>query len=300
MRGRARSAVGSPAGRPAVDAGGFVRVRPADAADGDAECTCAAEGDGRALAAARRARALAWLCDLVAGPAPSPCAVKLCGLTRESDADAAVAAGADLLGFVCDVPTSRRSVTPARLAELCAHARRVACTGVAPTVGGEACLPHPPWCVGVFVDEPVERLVGLLAGGGGPDLVQLHGHEDAAYIAGLRAGLARAGCGQVGVIQAFRVRCTQDVAQANASVADLVLLDAGAGCGETFDWSLAAHCTRAFALAGGLTPSNLAQAVRQVRPWCVDMSSGVETGGVKDSDKMVAAVRAVRAAGREE
>ena len=231
----------------------------------------------------RLRRARAWLCALASVAAPRVPAVKLCGLTRAADVDAALTAGADMLGFVTDVPGSRRSVSAERLAELCArtHAAGAGVTG--------------PWCAGVFVDEPPERLAELLtcADSAGPDLVQLHGHEDAAYVVELRRLLAREGA-EVGVIQAFRICTASDVARANASSADMVLLDAGAGCGETFDWRLARLCTRPFFLAGGLAPENLREAAAQVRPWGVDMSSGIETGGAKDPQKMTAAVRAVR------
>ncbi len=234
----------------------------------------------------RRAQACAWLRGLAQAPVLQAPAVKLCGLSCERDVDAALEAGADLLGFVSDVSASRRSVGPARLAELCVrvHAR---------ASGSPA---GPPWCVGVFVDEPIAPLVALLAQGPdapGPDLVQLHGHEDAAYIAELRRALGAVG-EDVGIIQAFRIHEPADVARANASAADMVLLDAGAGCGQSFDWSLARLCTRPFFLAGGLCHGNLAQAAAQVRPWGVDTSSGIETDGKKDPMKMKAAVHAVR------
>ena len=234
----------------------------------------------------RRAQARAWLRALAGHLAPQAPAVKLCGLTCERDVDAALEAGADLLGFVSDVPASRRSVGPARLAELCARVH--ACASGSPA--------GPPWCVGVFVDEPVARLFALLGQGPdavGPDIVQLHGHEDDAYIAELRRALGAVG-EDVGIVQAFRIREPADVARANASAADMVLLDAGAGCGRAFDWSLAWLCTRPFFLAGGLGPCNLAQAAAQARPWGVDMSSGIETDGKKDSIKMKAVVRAAR------
>ena len=277
---------------------------PLGAAESDESSSLAAENDARA----RRVQARSWLRRLASEPSPAVPAVKLCGLTCEADVEAALGAGADLLGFVTEVPRSRRSLAPHRLLELCAAARVQKEARVVDAAGAvdsraaglhAACAqlrpaPCPPWSVAVCVDMPSALLAELLCAPDGPDMVQLHGHEDALYIAELRSRLAAAGS-DAGIIQAFRVHDKDDIAQANASAADFVLLDAGAGCGKAFDWSLARLCTRPFFLAGGLGPDNLARAVAQVRPWGVDMSSGIETNGMKDPSKMRAAVRRAHA-----
>lgn len=200
--------------------------------------------------------------------------IKLCGLSRPDDVAAANAVRPDYVGFVIDCPRSRRSVGLPLLRALAA--------GVGEGIGR----------VGVVVDQPVDVVAGLLREGA-IDVAQLHGHEDDGYIAALRAS-----CDAV-VWQAFRVRGSADVERALASVADMVLLDAGQGSGTTFDWSLVEGfgARRPFVLAGGLAPDNVARAIRELRPWGVDMSSGIETAGVKDPAKMAAAVAAVRALG---
>ena len=204
---------------------------------------------------------------------PDTCRIKCCGMFREEDIAAVNAARPDMVGFVVDFPRSHRSVTPERLAAL------------APLVDEGICR------VGVFVDEPVET-VAALAGEGLIDVAQLHGHEDEAYIAQLRAAAPA-----LKVIQAFKVRSAEDVARAEASSADMVLLDNGQGTGERFDWTLVRSVTRPFMLAGGLTPENVGEAITAVHPWGVDLSSGLETGRLKDAEKIAAAVRAVRSLG---
>ncbi len=203
--------------------------------------------------------------------------VKLCGMHRPEDVAAANAAGPDLVGFVVDFPRSHRSVPVAVLPALTA--------GVAPAIAR----------VGVFVDEAPAVVAGLVASEA-IDACQLHGHEDEAYLAGLRAELARAGVAKAPVIQAFRVRERADVERAEASSADVILLDNGQGTGERFDWSLVTHVARPFILAGGLDPTNVTEAIVVTHPLGVDMSSGVETDGIKDEIKMRAAVAAVRSA----
>ncbi|WEV69197.1 phosphoribosylanthranilate isomerase [Bifidobacterium sp. ESL0775] len=205
--------------------------------------------------------------------------VKLCGLKREQDMDAALAAGSDAVGFIIDFPKSHRSITPERVAELVKYMKAQAAeTGV-----------NPPAAVGVFVDQPAER-VAEIASDADLDVIQLHGHEDEDYLADLR------GLVTLPIMQAFKVREALDVAQAIESSADMVLLDAGAGDGRTFDWSLVRDVNRPFMLAGGLTPDNVAEAILATHPFGVDMSSGVETDRLKDPDKMFAAVKAVREA----
>ena len=203
--------------------------------------------------------------------------VKLCGMHRPEDVAAANAAGPDLVGFVVDFPRSHRSVPVAVLPALTA--------GVDPAIAR----------VGVFVDEAPAVVAGLVASEA-IDACQLHGHEDEAYLAGLRAELARAGVANAPVIQAFRVRERADVERAEASSADVILLDNGQGTGERFDWSLVTHVARPFILAGGLDPTNVTEAIVVAHPLGVDMSSGVETDGIKDEIKMRAAVAAVRSA----
>lgn len=197
--------------------------------------------------------------------------VKICGLRRPQDVEAANEARPDYVGFVVDFPRSRRNVPTSELASLSRLVR--------PEIRR----------VGVFVDEPVEAIARLFESGA-IDVAQLHGSEDGEYLSRLRAT-----CG-VPVIQAFRMKGAEDVERTMASSADLVLLDNGQGTGHTFDWSLARDVRRPFMLAGGLGPKNVAQAIRAVHPWGVDMSGGVETEGTKDPIKMRAAVVAAKGA----
>lgn len=197
--------------------------------------------------------------------------IKLCGMFRDEDIAAVNAVRPDQVGFVVNFPRSHRSLGRERLARLSSQVD----AGIAR--------------VAVVVDRP-PREIAELAAQGLVDIAQLHGHEDEDYLAELR-GL----CG-LPLWQAFRVRSGADVERALRSSADLVLLDAGQGSGETFDWGLVEGfgARRPFVLAGGLTPDNVATAVVALRPWGVDMSSGIETDRVKDPAKMAAAVAAVR------
>ena len=208
--------------------------------------------------------------------APALPRVKLCGMFRDEDIDAVLASAPDMCGFIVDYPRSHRSVSPERLREL---SGRLAGSGVTR--------------VGVFVDADPHLIEGLVADGT-LDAVQLHGHEGEDYVRALASRLA----GRAAVIQAFRVRGAEDVARAESSPADLVLLDGGRGEGKAFDWSLVRSVRRDFLLAGGLGPDNVAEAIRAVRPWGVDMSSDIETDKRKDPEKMAAAVAAVRGADR--
>ena len=197
--------------------------------------------------------------------------VKLCGMSRAEDVAATNAVSPDLCGFVCLFPRSHRNV---RAEELPALASQVA-DHVLTTM--------------VIVDQPPELAVRI-ADVAGIDVIQLHGHEDATYVRALRAAFDGP------IVQAFRIRAATDVERALASPADMVLLDAGQGSGVTFDWSLVEGLgtRRPYILAGGLTPENVREAISELRPWGVDMSSGIETDGRKDPKKMAAAVAAVR------
>ncbi len=196
--------------------------------------------------------------------------IKICGLSRPQDVEAVNQAGPDWCGFVIDVPGSRRSISVEQLAILRSKLR--------PEV-----LP-----VGVFVDSPPE-LVTQLLNCGMIAAAQLHGGEDEAYVRHLRA-LAPG----KEIWRAFPVRGPADLERAANFPADRILLDSGQGTGRTFDWSLLKNFPRPYLLAGGLNPGNLKDAIRTLRPFGVDLSSGVETDGTKDSDKIQAAVAAVR------
>ena len=201
--------------------------------------------------------------------------VKVCGITTEEDALLAVALGADALGFVF-APGSPRQLRPAAARDI-----------VSRLPVGEVLT------VGVFRDERPEQVVEIVNGVGLKG-AQLHGREPGSEVRYIRE---RVGL----VIQGFTAG---DPAIASADrVADLVLIDSPeAGSGKVFDWSLAEGAPGGvrLVLAGGLTPDNVADAIEQVRPWGVDVSSGVETtpgSGRKDPRKLRRFVEAAKAAG---
>ena len=194
--------------------------------------------------------------------------VKMCGLTRAEDIAAVNVLQPEYIGFVF-VSKSKRYITKQQAASLR--------TRVDKTIK----------VVGVFVDEDV-KVVAEYLNCGIIDLAQLHGQEDDAYIARLRAVTDKP------VIKAFRVRTIEDIQKAQNSPADMILLDAGAGDGKTFDWSLVRTVTRPYFLAGGLAPDNAGQAIAALQPFALDVSSGIETDGHKDKNKMAAFMAAVR------
>lgn len=199
--------------------------------------------------------------------------VKICGLTRPGDVEAAVAAGADAVGLVFH-PASPRFVTVDQAAELC----RV--------------LPPFVAAVGLFVDAPGQRIRAVLDRV--PlDLIQFHGEEPP----DLCASFGRRW------IKAIRMRPGLDLtAQAGVySGAAGLLLDAfdpvlAGGTGKTFDWGCIPDALGSpLVLAGGLTPDNVAEAIRRVRPFAVDVSGGVESAkGIKDPAKISAFMTGVR------
>lgn len=200
--------------------------------------------------------------------------IKICGLTREADVDAAVAAGADAIGFVF-YPPSPRYVTPERAAEL---ARRV-----------------PPFVdvVGLFVNATAEE-IGATCASVPLNLLQFHGDETPAFCRSFARPWLRAA----------RVRPGLDLVEFARSYSDArgLLLDAFVegygGGGHVFDWTLIPPGLPGhLVLSGGLHADNVGDAIRRVRPVAVDVSSGVEAGkGIKDHDKIAAFVAAVRAA----
>ncbi len=207
--------------------------------------------------------------------------VKICGIREVRHARAAAEAGADMVGFV--FAESRRCVTPEQAHEIATapYARR-------------------PRFVGVFVNEdPAE--VARLAAEVRLDLVQLSGNESPAYCAELRLPYLK-------VLHVRDEMPAREIAQAAAlypGAAAIVLDTAGAaganrwgGTGMAIDAALAAEAVRLIdrpvMLAGGLRPETVAQAIRAVRPWAVDVSSGVEVDGVKDEARIAAFVSAAK------
>lgn len=123
------------------------------------------------------------------------------------------------------------------------------------------------------------------------DLAQLHGNEDETYLKNLRLLTAKP------IIQAFRIRSQKDILHAKESRADYILLDSGAGSGQTFDWTLLENINRPYFLAGGLGIDNIGAAMKRLNPYAVDVSSGIETDGVKDKSKMATFAALARAGG---
>jgi phosphoribosylanthranilate isomerase len=200
--------------------------------------------------------------------------IKICGLTRAEDVDAAVHAGADAIGFVF-YPPSPRLLNADQAAALAVIV--------------------PPFVsrVGLFVNES-ENTVRKVLAGVDLDLLQFHGEEDEAY------------CRSFGrpYIKAARVRAELDLVKFAAnypSAAGLLLdafVDGYGGEGKSFDWSVIPEkMPLPVILSGGLNAGNVAEAVQRVRPWAIDVSSGVESSkGIKDAAKIAAFVAAVNRA----
>lgn len=192
--------------------------------------------------------------------------VKICGITNLEDARQAVTAGADALGFVF-YPGSPRAVSVEQVREIVAE------------------LPPLVTLVGLFVNEQPEEIERIVAACS-LQLAQLHGDEPPELLQQLRCP----------AFKALRVKDGASVAGHAAYAGPALLLDAWSperfgGTGESFDWQLAAGVAleRPLILAGGLTPLNVAEAVRRVRPYAVDVSSGVEASPGKKNPELVRA-----------
>ncbi|MFA5515135.1 MAG: phosphoribosylanthranilate isomerase [Desulfuromonadales bacterium] len=201
--------------------------------------------------------------------------VKICGITNNEDAQHATASGADALGFVF-YGKSPRNINPA--------AARSIIDGLPPFVT----------TVGLFVNEDPAR-IREIADFCGLDVLQLHGDENPAACA----------FPPLRVVKAMRIKDAESLADHERFTVSALLLDAWVagsygGTGETFNWQLAAAVARQrpVILAGGLTPANIAEAVRAVRPYGVDVSSGVElTHGKKDPEKVAGFIHNAKNAG---
>ena len=198
--------------------------------------------------------------------------VKICGMTQLKDALFAVEQGVDAVGFIF-YKKSPRAVTMKTVREIITK------------------LPPLVDTVGVFVNESAERL-NKIADYCGLDLVQLHGEESPAFCRKIHRR----------VIKAFRVKDLQSIKQLEKFPVSGFLLDTFSddlhgGTGKTFDWNLALPAKKMgpVILAGGLTPRNILQAVRQVSPYGVDVCSGVEKSpGIKDLEKVRAFLKNIR------
>lgn len=198
--------------------------------------------------------------------------IKICGLRREEDVSYVNECLPDYVGFV--FAQGKRTVTKETAAKL----RQL----LAPSIAA----------VGVFVNEEIEVITGLVQEGI-IDAVQLHGDEDASYIRRLRETISSP------VIKAVRVATAEDVRDCEEIPADYLLFDtrtrgAYGGSGRTFDWELIKGVKRPYFLAGGIGEENVCEAIRNLVPYAVDASSGVETDGYKDRTKIINMVEKVR------
>ena len=197
--------------------------------------------------------------------------IKICGLRRAEDIAYVNEVHPEYAGFIC-FPKSFRYVDPGTLGRL----RRQLAPGIA--------------AVGVFVNEDPDTAARITKECE-LDLIQLHGQESSEEIRFLQERTGKK------VIKAFRIETAEDVAAANASCADYILLDHGnGGTGEAFDWKLLQLVNRPYFLAGGLTPENVQAALASAGDhlYALDVSSGVETGKMKDREKIGRFVRIVR------
>jgi phosphoribosylanthranilate isomerase len=241
--------------------------------------------------------------------------VKICGVRDPGIALEAVKAGADFIGMI--FAESKRKVTPQECYDICEAVR--AARRTPPPVSFEApqrgevrglgwfgawseaiegtVFRWRPLIVGVFADQSVEE-VNDIADAAGLDFVQLSGGEDADFVRRVERPVIR-------TVHMLPATTAEDVFDTvNGMPAAGVHLDTGStlargGTGETFDWDIAAEVAQRlpFLLAGGLTPENVAGAVAKVQPWGVDVSSGVESDGKKDIEKVRAFIRAAKGKG---
>jgi phosphoribosylanthranilate isomerase len=200
--------------------------------------------------------------------------IKICGIKRLEDARIAVSLGVDALGFIF-TQKSPRSIVPA-------NARAIIDT-----------LPPFVARVGVFVDQTVEEIMAIV-NSAGINVVQLHGSESPRMVEQI----------PLPVIKAFGVQSGFNLGRLDDYTASAFLLDtwdsgSAGGTGKTFDWSIARHAVdngKIVILAGGLGPANLLEAIEEVRPYAVDLNSGVEVRpGEKNPHKMRDAIRIVKA-----
>ena len=217
--------------------------------------------------------------------------VKMCGISKVETIAAVVEAKPNYMGLV--FAPSKRQVTVEQAKTLVEELHK----GCAKKYGSDT---EPDKndtikTVGVFVNETVDNLV-TIANEVNLDAVQLHGDEDETFIQSLKERT------NVEVWKAVQIRSAADVEEWIDSSADMILFDAyhkdeRGGTGEVFDWSSLDEFERPFMLAGGIDSTNVARAIRTVRPYGLDTSSGIETNGVKDDEKITAFTKIVKSIG---
>ena len=211
--------------------------------------------------------------------------VKMCGISKVETIPAVVEAKPDYMGLV--FAPSKRQVTVEQ-AKTLVEALHNQCKAQNDTVSIKT--------VGVFVNETLDNLV-TIANEANLDVVQLHGDEDEAFIQSLKEHT------NVEVWKAIQIRSAADAEAWIDSSADMLLFDAyhkdeRGGTGDVFDWSCLDTFECPFMLAGGIDSTNVARAIRTVRPYGIDISSGIETNGVKDDEKITAFTKIVNSIGR--
>jgi len=194
--------------------------------------------------------------------------LKICGLSRMEDIIAVNRHGADYAGFVF-WKNSKRYIDPYQAGELIEYLR------------------SDIKSVGVFLDEPLDNVISA-ARISGVDMIQLHGHESEEYVEYVKRTLERP------VIKAYKASEEGALEKAAQSAADYVMIDSGAGSGKKFDWSILKDFKRDYFLAGGLDPDSVGEAIRMLELFAVDVSSGVETDGIKDEKKIEEFINVVR------
>ncbi|ETS92853.1 bifunctional indole-3-glycerol-phosphate synthase TrpC/phosphoribosylanthranilate isomerase TrpF [Veillonella sp. AS16] len=211
--------------------------------------------------------------------------VKMCGIYDVKTIPAIVEAKPDYMGLV--FAPSRRRVTVDQAKEIVdalhkqySYSSAIAQDGIASAENKDFRIKT----VGVFVNESIENLVSI-SGEVGLDVIQLHGDEDESFIKALKKQT------DLEVWKAVQIRSAEDAQAWSDSSADMLLFDAyhrieRGGTGEVFDWSCLDEFERPFMLAGGIDSTNVARAIRTVRPYGIDISSGIETEGVKDKEKI--------------
>lgn len=198
--------------------------------------------------------------------------IKLCGLKRPEDIEAVNIAGPDYIGFV--FANTRRMVTREQAINL------------------KRMLDKNIKAVGVFVNENI-NFVSELANEHTIDVIQLHGDEDNLYISELRSLTAAP------IIKAVRVKSRDDIINAQNTDAQYLLLDAYhpqqyGGTGESFNHSFIPENIKPYFLAGGINADNICNVIKNFNPYCIDLSSAIETNGLKDKNKILKIVELVR------